>query len=514
MAISKTDDLFYLIKSLTKSEKRSLRVFAERIQGKESLQYMQLFDVIDKINFPNDDLIIKKMKGVTPIKYSNLKRHLYEQILTTLRLTEKSKKPTLRIRELIDYVYVLYGKGFYMQALKVIGMAKKLAEKNHTDFSMLTLVEIEKMILSRHITRSSKDDVYQLIEESKEVSDNISNRVSLSNLRLFLGRFYIEKGHVKNKEEEEKFKTHFEEYSAGIIESDLGMMEKVYYYQSYVTFYYIVNDFENCLIYSKKWVDLFKESKELRTRDIDLFFKGYYHLLISNFNLKQTKEHRYYLNEVEAIRRDHYKSFNTNTQIESFLRVHAARLNQHFLDGNFKGGLERVKSTLRRIQRYREKLDEHKVMVLYYKIAWMYMGAGNTDEAVKYLQYIINMTTVSLRDDIQTYSRILHLMAHYDIGNHEILPFLNKQYMNFFKKVKEKNELQTLCFKLFRDLGKAPLGEQKDVFARYYAEIKPLEQDEYEKRAFNYLEIIPWIESKLKKQSIQQIIEARGKLNA
>lgn len=62
MSISKTDDVFALVKSLSKAEKRSLRLFVERIQDSDSLAYMQLFDILDKQKVLDEPFIKSKLK--------------------------------------------------------------------------------------------------------------------------------------------------------------------------------------------------------------------------------------------------------------------------------------------------------------------------------------------------------------------------------------------------------------------------------------------------------------------
>ena len=86
MAISKTDDVFILVKSLTKAEKRTFRLFAERIHDSNKLQYMQLFNLMDKQKTLNERELRKKLDINNNTKYSNIKRHLYSQILISLRL--------------------------------------------------------------------------------------------------------------------------------------------------------------------------------------------------------------------------------------------------------------------------------------------------------------------------------------------------------------------------------------------------------------------------------------------
>lgn len=92
MPISQSDQLFQLVKSLTKAEKRNFTFYTSRIQDSDSLKYMQLFDMIDKQKDVNDNLILGKLKGVDKNQYSNLKRHLYKQLMMSLRMIHIQKK--------------------------------------------------------------------------------------------------------------------------------------------------------------------------------------------------------------------------------------------------------------------------------------------------------------------------------------------------------------------------------------------------------------------------------------
>jgi hypothetical protein len=508
MASSRTEDVFKLIKAMSKAEKRAFRLYAGRIQGKEQLLYMQLFDLMDKQKSLDEKALKARMPQLNDSRFSNLKRHLYTQILISLRLLQKEKNANIKIREYIDFAFALYGKGLYMQSLGMLEKAKKIATRHHSDFSLLTIVEVEKMIHSRHITRSKSEPINQLIAEASELSDTVSSRIKLSNLRILLHKFYVEQGHVKNEEDARSVRGHFQENLPEIEEEQLGMMERVFLYQSYVWYHYIQNDFLQCRNYALKWVSLFKQSEELRKRDINLFLRGYHYLLTSSYNIRDVENYQGYLDELEILRKTNYPTFNRNTQIVSFLYVHTGRMNLHFLQGTFEEGVERIKSTLRRIRKYRTQLDDHKIMVLYFKIAWMYIGKGDAEQAVDYLRHIIDMRNRALREDIQSYARLMFLMAHYDLGNFLILPGLITQYNRYFEKVSEKNKVQNSILALFRELVNAPVLDRRDILRKYYDQLKEVYQDPYEKRSFLYLDILPWLKARIERKPLNKVIQA------
>ncbi len=502
MSISKTEDVFNLIKSLTKAEKRAFRLYAGRIQDGDNLKYIKLFDILEKMKNLDESQIKQKMGKIDYTQYSNLKRHLHKQILNSLKLLHKEKRPNLFIREQIDFAYVLYGKGLYMQTLKVLEKAKKAAYKNHTDFSLLTIIEMEKMVQSRHITRTKTEPITNLVNEAAHCAKALFTRVTLSNISVRLHRYYILHGHSQNAKAYKKVEKEFKKDLDKVDVDKLGMMECVYLYQSYVWYFYIQNEFEACSTYAQKWIDLFKADEHMPTRDINLFFRGYHYLLTSLYNLKKLPLLKIKLAELDTFRKSHYKKFNPNTQIIAFLYVHTGRLNKHFLEGTYQQGLKTIISTVARIKRYGNKLDPHKILVLYYKIAWMFIAAGKPQRAARYLNEIIYMQSHSLREDIQSYSRLLHLMMHYDCEDFYLLPRLVKEYDRYFEKVKERNAVQIRILALFKALADAPILERKAIFNEYYHELLKLKEDRFEQRAFLYLAILPWLQAKIERKPI------------
>ena len=109
--------MWRLVKSLTKAEKRNFKLYATRAGATTDSKFIQLFDLLDRLDEANDGVITKRLR-LTPGKYSNLKRHLYQQVLTSLRLIFINKEVDIELREQIDFSHILYGKGLYLDALR------------------------------------------------------------------------------------------------------------------------------------------------------------------------------------------------------------------------------------------------------------------------------------------------------------------------------------------------------------------------------------------------------------
>ncbi|MEO1713432.1 MAG: hypothetical protein AAFU60_08870, partial [Bacteroidota bacterium] len=284
--------------------------------------------------------------------------------------------------------------------------------------------------------------------------------------------------------------------------------EKVYYYQSMVWYHYIQNDFSGCLENAMHWVNILKESKDLQNREILLLMRGYNAVLNASYNLRNADIFNKYLAELEDFRKTTYGRFNRNAQIKSFLFVHNGRMNKHFLAGTFEEGVAGIESTLRRISRYGKQVDDHKILVLYFKIAWMYIGNEQAEKAITYLHHIINLQSYSLREDIQTYARLTFLMAHFDLENYEILPSLVEQYDRYFQRVKEKNEVQDLVLRFFKEVASVPILERRALYKQYHDALLEVRRDPFAERSFLYLDILPWLRAKIERKSLSRIMQA------
>ena len=74
MPISNYKELFGLVKTMTKAEKRNFNLYAKRIGGDDNMKFLQLFEAIDKQKIEDEEAVITALKGVEKKQFSNLKK--------------------------------------------------------------------------------------------------------------------------------------------------------------------------------------------------------------------------------------------------------------------------------------------------------------------------------------------------------------------------------------------------------------------------------------------------------
>lgn len=508
MPSTQTDFLFKLIKSMSKAEKRSFKLYANRISGQETALFIQLFDVLDKQQHYEEDHIFQRVPEIKRSQLSNLKRHLYKELLKSLRLISAGKQAVIDIHEQIDHAHILYSKGLYMQSLKILERAKRQAMKNHQDILHLEILQFIKKIENRHITRSGKNRASELAEVTLHRSQVVQQRVGLTNLALNLYGLFIKIGHIRNEKDKLLVDTFFAAKMLDKIDyEELTFYEKIYYNQCHIWYSYILQNFLQHYRYCGRILEQFQRDPDMKLIDPDLYLRSLHSTLSSLYYLDYHSKHEEVRLELEEFHKKHKKKFNTNTEVMSFLYRYPAAIHRHFMEGSFSEGLTMVPRLLRRLDRYDLYLDQHHLLSFYYKIACLYFGSGDPSTALDYLNRIINMRAGNLREDIQCYARILQLICHYEMGNRSLLEYLTKSVLRFLKNLEafdmvEQEILRFLRRELYSE-GKKLNRALSDLLAK----IRKMKEDPYQSRSFLYLDIEAWLESKIEGTGMEVVAQ-------
>lgn len=496
--------LFGLIQSLTKAEKRNFKLYIRRLQKEGEVKFFQLFAILEKWDTYDEALLRKQLKIKTPHQLSNLKRNLYQHILTSLRLIRIKQDLDIQIRELINYAQILYGRGLYLQALRILDKAKSKARDHHQDLLHLEIVEFEKRIESRHITRSTNKRMSGLIEESSDRARVNSNIVDWSNLKLELQRSFINYGHVRNGKAQDKMANDYAYCFSSVDIARMTFFEKIHYYQARYWLHYLLLDMEKCREVANEWVVLYRKAPKEIDEDVDSYLQALHALMIAAYYLGDLPTFTATSEQLDGFLRQRGKGVNENTEIIAFLYTQLARINECFIAADFKKALQLLPKIDAGIKKFKKLLDPHKVHILYYKIASIHLANGQPDLCVHYLQPIINAGS-HLRDDIIIYARLLLFMAHYEMKNLEVLEYLLASAGRLIQKSKGRNRLQKLCLRHFRKLSTAGPYEQDDRLREFMLELEPLQLNPFLRRAFLYLDVPLWVESLLARKSIAEL---------
>jgi len=450
---------------------------------------------------------------IKKVQLSNLKSYLYKQILVSIRLNIPSQNIRYQLREQIDFAVILYNKGLYKQSLKILDKTKALAIENDEKYMAFEIVEFEKLIESQYITRSIQGRADELVVQAKEL--NYRNTISskLSNLSLQLYGIMLKTGYVKSDAEYKYIDDYFKKHISKLDESKFGFREKYWFYNANLWRSFLVQDFLASYKYAFKWVTLFYDNPNMIYLNPVFFLKGNNYLLESLYMLKYKSKFKKYLVLLEETIKDPRFPSNDNIACLSFLYLYNNKLNYHILEGSFVESEYLIPEILNKLKIHNDHLDEHHEMLFYYKIASIYFGNEKYAECINYLEKIINNKNLSMREDLMCFSRLLCLIAHYELGKDFYIENQIKNTYKFLIKMNDMHEVQKEIIRFMKNLNSIYPSDIKKEFIKMKERFVELDKNTYEKRAFLYLDIISWLESKIENRKISDIIKEKAKIN-
>ncbi len=505
MADLQKDFLFVLIKSLSTSEKRQFKLYVNRLGINADSKFLLLFSEMEKMQDYDEDQIIQK-KISTKKQLSNLKAHLYKQILVSLRLSPSHQNNRIQIREQLDFATILYQKGLHRQALKILDKAKNNALDLDEKTLASDIIDLEKVIESQYITRSRVGRAADLIEQSESLSIQNIYATKLSNLALMLYNEMLTNGYAKNEQDKVELINYFNSQIKSINFDELNFRGKLWYYKANVWKYLLLQDYRHAYKYSKKWVELFYDHPEMIINHPVWYIKGNTNLMKILFLTVQVKKLEYWYKKF--IETTAHELFNYNENLNSlvFLTYYNTKMNIHFAKSEFVIGTNIIPELEKKINKYKDKIDEHHFQILYLKMAALCFGAKKYLESIKYCEIILKTTNTHTQEDLRFHTNILHLMSMFESGADEDYDQNVQATEKFVHKMSNSTPLHLYIIEFFKNLNNHSLTELSLIFKNFNEQLTQYNKNNFNTRTLVYIDIKSWALAKATGKDVIEII--------
>ncbi len=501
-----TEQLLQLIRRLTTAEKRQFKLFAQRTSTKGDILFVQLFDYLVRYDEYSEDKIVQRLPDIKKSQLSNLKSNLFKQILTSLRQTRRNADERIALRENLDFARILRQKGLYHASLQVLSRSKIMAEEMCEYSELLSFIELEKSIESLYITGSMYPKAQELREESRNVLRTLQINNDLSNLSLGLYGLYLKYGYVKDARDYAFISDYFRDHLPEVDYETLDYKGRLYHCQAFVWYYNMVQDFVNCYRHAQRWLDLYNDFPQHKQRDLALYIKGLHNVLNALFMAERYDKFEPILQLVDHIAIQYGEDMTRDQYSTLKLIEYLHGLNRFFLTAEFQDGVKYVKELESVLQDNRYDWDLNRILLFHYKIASIYFCQGDLGSAIDHLNKITNAIYPNFREDIQCFARILNLIAHFDLGNEQLV---TNQIKNTYRFLAKMHHLHKALKEIFDFIKITPHIKEKELkreFNKLKNKLVELKKEPYERRPFLYLDIISWLESKIENVPVGNII--------
>ncbi len=505
----KREPVFDLIKNMTKAEKRSFKLYATRLAGNQEAKFLSLFDYLDSVDEYDEAKVLQKCP-VKKEQLPNMKAHLYRQLLVSMRLLDVQHSDAMQLREQLDFARILYDKGLYKQSdkmlEKVIEQAFALDEYTIAIDAVHFQSKIDTLNVTRDMTNTSDTASRQVIE----LAGKISEAGELSSISTRAYSLYQKLGYARSQKDLDLIVLYFKPKLESFNERKLSFDGKSHYYQAWALYYYIQHDFVKSYRYSRKWLDLFDGKPRMKHVMYDDYIRGSAQILEALYLMRKYRHFSEHLTQFES-EFEELASLNPNANMIGKRLLYINKINKSFIEGDFKQGLMLVREIEAFIRKYSHDLNVHQKMLIYYKIACLYFGDGNYTKCIEYLGRITSTKDPQIRRDLQVFSRILNLIASYEAGIDYNLDYQIRSVYSFLVKSNDMGAVQKEMLSFLKKLNSIYADDIKSELKVLYNRLKPYENRTYERRAFYYLDILSWLESKITGKTVGEIVRRKFK---
>lgn len=491
-----SDDLFVLIKSLSKQEKRHFKIMSARHVIGTKNNYLELFDAIDAQKKYNEQALRKKFEKHAFVKQMFvIKNYLYELILKSLNVYHHEMNSEAQIRSLVQSFDVLFDKGLHELCDKLIRRAEKIAIQSE-NFPLLVEVLHKKHQLKKSHSEYYLDEneIDELIALKKCTTEKLANLVQYEELHDKLQNRIHKNGWYVRTEEQLSH-----EYSS-IVSTNIFSQEALalsdrsrrYYYINNSLFSYLKGDAASSYSYSRKLVNMFESAPEITTGDMAEYIAGLSNLVFTSMRMGNYYEARVNIEKL--------KNIETSSEMLAIKLFRAASLPELIMcnySSQPENGLKIAMEAESKLSQYGKHMAKQDVYYFLYNISCLNFKAGKFKEAAKYLYKITNDPEAQLMSDVQANSRILNLIVKFELEEVDLLPHIIRSTYRFLLKQNRYHRFENVILSFIRKLPSSTDQSLIHEFKSLKSELEAISSDVHEKNAIDFFGIIPWLDNRL-----------------
>ncbi|MCO6500828.1 MAG: hypothetical protein J5I47_10675 [Vicingus serpentipes] len=514
-SIDKKEDIFELIKSLSKSEKRYFVLFVSRNAVGKQHNSLKLFKAIESLTREKDkkydkNKLLKKIEGESfTSRLSAEKRCLYNLLLKSLDAYHSD--PVHEMNSLLHGVRILYKKGLTNQCLKLLKKVKKMALQDDYFITLLQVYLWEKKIIRTEPESSVLNDKdNQLILAEKKALQNYSDICELDNLVMKVARLNNYDQTPQYSDSIKVFEKIFKHPILGRSDKSLhSFTAKMLYYYIYSQYYLISHkDLNKKYYYCKKLKELCSNKPTFISNNTYNYIVITNNLGLTCLKLRKYEEAFQHLNHLKEIPEILHHSKPDILKLLSFHSIPDFELHYYYLTNQFKKALIILPQIIKDFEKYEKYVDKNTCIELSINIARIYFINEQFRDCLYWVNKILNKKDQNIRLDLQSETKIINLFTHYELRNFEIMESLVRSTSRYLSKNKRLFEIENVILTFFRT-NNTNIFDSKEriaLFDELKAKIRSIFKKNSDHEFLDYFDIISWLDSKIQNRPFVEVL--------
>ncbi len=450
---SKTD-LFHLIKSLSKSEKRYFTLDAQK-SGRQASRYLSLFRAISKQE-EYDEAPLKTEFGRS---LPDDKARLYEAILRALRDYRAAQSRAARLKEMVLDARFLYERGLYDQAEERLAGAKALAGELDDCLALLDINKEERRLYNERARVREEERLDVLLREKDRAIEVLTEELHLLDWHDRLNLQLIRNTQGLDAERRERLRREF----APLLERQVlpeSVQGRLRYFQSLAYLHQLLGQSDKVYEAFQSVAGVWNQYPHYKEEEFSRYLHDAFNRLAA---VLSSPEHVHETPElIKELERE--KGGNWQDRKVLFQRTAGFRLVYYI---NY-GKIADTDEILRPIEEGLEQFDLHPgaELTIRFNAAVLLLIAGQQADCVQWIDMLLERGKQSaVRQDIQNAARFIRLLALLQLEDFDAIENALRAAQRHFSRQPagaiRDFSLQVIPY--LRQWSAAPPGEERKV---------------------------------------------------
>lgn len=503
-------DLYFLIARMNRTEKAYFSKFGYKYE-KDDKPEKTLFEISERLCSSDENIDDKTESEVlkffnkkhSKTNFSKIKTNLYYDILSALRLYQKSKLSDEKVFEYYHFAQILSQKNMFKEASFLLNKAEKICDENEFYELQLLVLQQKSFVHSRLNFAKNGEESIQQLEKAALINNDLNEILNLQKNYFSLAYMQKEKGIVK----EEELIKELDQQESFLLNIDANSTRaKLYRLESLSILATLVGKQQKSFEFYKQIIELLDNNSSIRKNNLFKYlvvYEQYLQMILLSLNTDQFLE-KFKLFEAIETTNEQESAWKENAEI-FLLSIYGILTNNLNLYENLEIRFNDLLSKSDYlVAGYR------KISLAYYMVSGFFM-LQQFEKVNDWYNYINNNRNIGIRYDIDVASRIMHILSLLKLKEFEYAETHFKNLKNFYDK-NRKFEVEQVVVTI---LGKLLSETNQDKLALSFTEFENkittiIKEKPNEAQFIGFFDIISWLKSEIENEDFYKVWRKRN----
>lgn len=503
-----SNELFKLINSLSKSEKRFFKLSSSLQSGEKN--YLKIFDFIEKQNQYDEIELKKNFQNERFIQHlPSEKNHLYRLILKSLRSFYSENTVSSQLKQEIKNVEILYNKALFKECDKFVSRAKKLAMQHEKFYYWFELISWEKKLLEEAFEAGEfGTDLDELIIEEQKVIEKLRNLAEYQVIYSKINLIFRSGGFTRNSKEREEVEKIADYHLIKGKNTALSVRATSMCFYIKGLCAATNRNYADAFTFFNKTRSTLDNNPKIKEDSAQRYLMTLAHLCRCHIENHDFEVSRNLIDEIRELKS--LKGFNSmDIEVKIFFNSFNLEMRLMQVSGEYEKSELLLENFEKQVSNYQEMINKEQDVLFNYNHAYIYFALGDYKKALGYLNNVLNDNEQNLRQDIYSFARVFNLILHYELQNYDFLEYVIKSTNRYLNKQERTLQVETTLIRFLKKLSKVQNETSKNkIFTAFHQELESLLKDENESVLLEYFNILAWIKMNLEKNDFPSTVKA------